>query len=132
MAEEVKARHEKLEAAEKAQRFLSEAGAALAKSLDYEATLQVVVRLALPCLADMYVVHIVEGDKARLVAIACTESEKEECLRDMNRRYPFAAIEQNPLWQALRTGQLQVFPKSRSLCWPPSPTMTSTLRGCEK
>jgi PAS domain S-box-containing protein len=45
--------------AEAAQRFLAEAGEALATSLDVEATLANIARLAVPRLADWCVVHLV-------------------------------------------------------------------------
>ena len=50
--------------AEAAQRFLAEAGEALATSLDVEATLANIARLAVPRLADWCVVHLVQEDGA--------------------------------------------------------------------
>ena len=53
--------------AEEAQRFLLEAGAALASSLDYRNTLAAVAKLAVPRIADWTRVDILEGDRLRTV-----------------------------------------------------------------
>jgi predicted ATPase/signal transduction histidine kinase len=54
--------------AEAAVRFLADAGAALSESLDYQATLNELARLAVPSLADWCVVDVVDGDRIRRVA----------------------------------------------------------------
>ena len=51
--------------AEEAQRFLVEAGAALAGSLDYRSTLAAVARLAVPRIADWARVDVIEAGKLR-------------------------------------------------------------------
>jgi PAS domain S-box-containing protein len=51
-------------------RFLADAGSILASSLDYERTLQQVVRLAVPVLADYCVLDLVDGATVRRVAAA--------------------------------------------------------------
>ncbi|WP_224244660.1 ATP-binding protein [Hyalangium gracile] len=53
---------EELRRAEANSRFLSEASAALASSLDYESTLRNVARLAVPTLADWCLVDLVQPD----------------------------------------------------------------------
>ena len=50
-------------------RFLSEVGAALAGSLDYEATLRTVAKLPVPWLGDCCLLDIVEGDVADRTSI---------------------------------------------------------------
>jgi signal transduction histidine kinase len=55
---------------ERAQRFLAEAGAALAESLDYQTTLSRVARLAVPELADVCAVELVVEDDRVVVAHA--------------------------------------------------------------
>jgi PAS domain S-box-containing protein len=60
--------------AEAAQRFLAEASALLAASLDYETTLASVARLAVPFLADACTVDVVEDDgAAHPLAVAVTD-----------------------------------------------------------
>jgi hypothetical protein len=49
---------------ELAQRFLSEASAVLASSLDYQTTLERVAQLTVPEFADWCTVHIIEEDGA--------------------------------------------------------------------
>jgi signal transduction histidine kinase len=56
--------------AESAQRFLSESSKQLAQSLDYEATLDKTVRLAVPAIADWCVVDLIQDGTLRRVAAA--------------------------------------------------------------
>jgi PAS domain S-box-containing protein len=75
--------------AELAQRLLSEAGAALSSSLDYEQTLARVARLAVPQLADWCGVSIPDDDGyLRSVAVAHVDPGKVEFAREYNGRYP--------------------------------------------
>jgi signal transduction histidine kinase len=62
--------------AEAAVRFLADAGVALSESLDYQATLNELARLAVPSLADWCVVDVVDGDKIRRVAWSHIDPEK--------------------------------------------------------
>ena len=68
-------------------RFLAEAGQQLSATLDVKATLQSLVRLAVPQLADWATVHFKEGEQV------CTPlihhwGGKEQMLRDLLQRYP--------------------------------------------
>ena len=66
--------------AEKAERravFLGEAGALLASSLDYRATLTRLTRLAVPRLADLCAVDMVEGDSVQRLAVTHVDPAKE-------------------------------------------------------
>jgi PAS domain S-box-containing protein len=68
--------------------FLAEASAALASSLDYEATLQRVARLAVPALGDWCTVYMVaENREIKRVAVAYTDGEKAT-LAEALRPYP--------------------------------------------
>jgi hypothetical protein len=69
-------------------RFLAEASAELASSLDYETTLAAVARLAVPRLADWCVVYILEGRALRNLAVAHADPAKVEWAREVGRRYP--------------------------------------------
>ena len=99
---------------ERNERFLSEAGAALAETLDYDATLRTVATLPVPLLADCCLLDIVEdekgGDQAALrritsghadaaVAAILQRSEAEQALRWTTP---------TPVVTVLRTGQPQV------------------------
>ena len=68
--------------AEMAQRFLAEAGAVLASSLDYEQTLARIAELAVPRLADWCSVSLPDGDRLRTVAVAHADPDKVRFARD--------------------------------------------------
>jgi len=68
--------------------FLAEAGRVLVSSLDYEATLDSVARLAIPRLADFCTVFIVEDDgRSRRVVLAHADPDVERRLRDLLSRH---------------------------------------------
>jgi PAS domain S-box-containing protein len=72
--------------AERAQALLARAGQVLASSLDHEATLQAVADLAVPELADICFVELLdEGGELRRVASAHALPHKAELLRDLAR-----------------------------------------------
>ncbi|MEA2639608.1 MAG: hypothetical protein QOF51_1002 [Chloroflexota bacterium] len=88
MAERTAA-YDQLAQAETRARFLAEAGAALASSLDYDATLRTVARLAVPTLADLCIVHLLREGSEDLepVAIAALDPAVEEELWEINRAH---------------------------------------------
>lgn len=91
------------------QRFLAEAGDILASSLDYATTLQNVVRLGVPRLADCCAIGVVDDGDVRAVEFAAADPEKEAVLRELLRRSPPGRYEAgHPLGRALRTGEAQV------------------------
>lgn len=106
------ARVEAQEARENAA-FLAEAGVRLASSLDYEATLQQVARLAVPRMADWCVVDCQEGNAVRLVAVAHVEPAKEDLVRELRRRYPPDPNAPHGLPKVLRTGEPELYPEVR-------------------
>src|SRR5436190_2475414 len=89
---------------EQAWQFLAEASAALASSLDYQATLKQVVDLAVPRIADWCGVDILspDGSLAQL-AVAHFDPSKRELAREWRRRWP-PQPEALP-YQVIRTGQ---------------------------
>jgi PAS domain S-box-containing protein len=94
------------------QRLLADARALLASSLDYEATLRSVARLAVPALADLCIVDILEEDRSiRRMAAAHVDPVKEELVREMRRRYPPDPNGPQPFLKALRTGRSQLVPE---------------------
>ena len=71
------------------ERFLSEAGQALASSLDYEETLQRVARLAVPQIADWCAVEMPdESGTLQQVALAHVDPDKVALGQEMRERYP--------------------------------------------
>lgn len=74
--------------AEHAQRFLAQAGAVLASSLDYERTLNRIARLSVPRLADWCNVTMPSGDRLRSVALVHVDPAKLELAREYQERYP--------------------------------------------
>ena len=64
--------------AEAAVRFLADAGAALAESLEYQSTLKQLAQLAVPVLADWCVVHVVEDGVVQWVASAHVDPGQAE------------------------------------------------------
>jgi len=86
--------------------FLAEASAALASSLDYEATLQQVAKLAIPALGDWCTVYMLAEDGAiRRVAVAYTDGEKAELAQALRRYPPSPVSDRSSVAQAMRTGQ---------------------------
>jgi signal transduction histidine kinase len=96
-------------AAETAERILVEAGATLASTLDYDATLQDVARLAVPALADWCTVDLAEASGAiRRVALAAAEPAKEALLREITTRFPPSWDDPHPAGIAMRTGRTEL------------------------
>lgn len=89
--------------------FLAEASQVLASSLDYEATLQQVARLAVPQIADWCTVHIVEdGVVSRLIVHA--EPDAMELASEYSAKYPEALYPDRGLGKVLRTGEPEIYP----------------------
>lgn len=69
--------------------FLAEASRVLASSLDYQATLSQVARLAVPYLAEWCIVDMLDDSEgARRVKIAHADPDKEALAREVDERYP--------------------------------------------
>ena len=91
-------------------RFLAEGGELLAASLDYEATLRTVAKLAVPALADFAMVHLANGDKPRLVSVAHADPVQEAVLADIGRAYRPADNPRSVIMQVLRSGSPVLMP----------------------
>jgi PAS domain S-box-containing protein len=86
--------------------FLADASAVLASSLDYEATLQKVARLAVPALGDWCTVYMLGEDREiRRVAVAYTDGEKAELARALRRYPPSPVAPRSSVAAAMRTGK---------------------------
>jgi PAS domain S-box-containing protein len=68
---------------ERVARFLAESTSALNASLDFDAALDAVARLAVPTLADCCTVHVVEEGMIRLVAVAHGDTQKAALLHEV-------------------------------------------------
>ena len=98
--------------AEEAVAFLAEASRVLASSLDYQATLASVARLAVPRLADYCAVHLVDASgEPRTVEAAHADPDKLPLLWEMLRRYPPRRGSGTPASTALATGEPVLAPE---------------------
>src|SRR3982751_1708909 len=97
------------EAAEHARQqatFLAEAGSALSASLDYEATLTSVARLAVPSIADWCAVDMLgEGGKLQRLAVAHVDPKKVEFAQRLQDRYPADPDTPGGTHDVVRTGK---------------------------
>jgi PAS domain S-box-containing protein len=92
--------------AEEAQRFLARASSLLDSSLDYEATLDALARLAVPTLADYCLVDLVEDDvRVRRVGRAHADHGRESMLRASEVVSLDADPERHPVVKVVRTGK---------------------------
>jgi PAS domain S-box-containing protein len=93
---------------EESQRFLVEAGAALASSLDYRSTLTTVASLAVPHIADWVRVDMLEEGRLRTLAVEHADRAKIEFAFELAKKYPEdPAAEQGPP-HVLRTGESEL------------------------
>jgi PAS domain S-box-containing protein len=96
--------------AEGAQWFLARASAELAASLDDEATLARVARLATRSIADLCVVDLApeQGGPLRRVAAAHADADHEEHTRALRLRHPIDPSGTHPIARVFRTGCVEL------------------------
>jgi PAS domain S-box-containing protein len=93
---------------ERSQRFLAQAGAILASTLDYEKTLSSVAGLTVPELADWSVVYVRdEGGAVRRIEVAHADPTKRELLHEL-LLYPLDPRTPHPVFPVLETGAPEV------------------------
>ena len=97
--------------AEEAQRFLVDAGAALASSLNYRSTLAAVAKLAVPRIADWSRVDILEEGRLRTVAVEHVDPRKVELALELGRRYPEREDAQQGPPRVVHTGKSELVPE---------------------
>lgn len=91
--------------------FLAEASAVLSGSLDYETTLQVLARLAVPRLADWCTVTILDERGAVLRKAAHADPAKEATLQELIDHHPLDLDAEHGVGKVLRTGQSEFLPE---------------------
>lgn len=95
--------------AERMMKFLAEASAALASSLDYRRTLATLARLCVPALADWAAVDMLDADHTlHRLAVFHVDPSKIELAHEINRRWPTHLDDPFGVPQVLRTGRPEV------------------------
>ena len=101
---------------EAVQRFLSAASSALAGSLDYATTIQVVANLMVPYLADCCVINVLDEHRGlSQVALSCVDPGQQDSMRQIYAGVPLDRDGPHPVAIALRNEQsmlYSVFPES--------------------
>jgi PAS domain S-box-containing protein len=93
-------------------RFLAEASMILDESLDYEATLSTVSRLAVPWMADWCVIDMLESDGTlRRVTTAHVDPAKVGLAREWHERYPPNPDAPGGAPNVSRTGVSEIYPE---------------------
>jgi PAS domain S-box-containing protein len=108
--------------AEARRQFLADAGAMLAESLDYEATLAKVAQLSVPRLADWCAVDLIQpGELHPKRVVAHVDQSKAELARELSIKYRPHLEAPRGVAHVLRTGKPQLYPEItdellRALC----------------
>jgi len=98
--------------AEDSQRFLAEASALLATSLDYQITLENLAKLAVPRLADWCAVDMVdEAQTIRRLAVVHVDPSKVQWAQELQDRYPPNPEDLHGVAKVLRTGESEWYPE---------------------
>jgi PAS domain S-box-containing protein len=98
--------------AEASQRFLAEASALIASSLDYGTTLASVARMAVPDMADWCAVDLLETDGSlKRLAVAHVDPAKVEWAHELEKRYPHDMNAQRGIPNVLRTSRSEIYPE---------------------
>jgi signal transduction histidine kinase/CheY-like chemotaxis protein len=92
-------------------RILSEASSVLGTSLDYEATLASVARLAVPALADACVIDVVEEDGSLRRLAPVLDDPWREKLQEVFRTERLDSRTFHPVLEVVQTGKAEVLPE---------------------
>jgi signal transduction histidine kinase len=95
---------------ERGARFLADATSALSASLDCDAALDAVTRLAVPTLADCCTVHVVEHGTIRLVAVAHADAKKAALVHEVAHSSEMVTTASDSL-ERIRTMQSELIPE---------------------
>lgn len=95
-----------------AERFLYEAGTVLSSSLDYQTTLAMVARLAVPYFADWCAVDMLgEDGLAHRLAVAHSDPDKVAWAEELYQKYPPDPNLPRGLYNVIRTGASEFYPE---------------------
>jgi serine phosphatase RsbU (regulator of sigma subunit) len=101
--------------AEQSLDFLDHASEVLARSLDYEQTLQDVARLAVPELADWCAIDVVQPDGSlRQITSKHPDPDQEEFLMELRRRFRDQVRDSAGVAKVIRTGEVEHVPDTDS------------------
>jgi PAS domain S-box-containing protein len=90
--------------------FLAEAGALLGASLDLEETLDAVTRLAVPAIADLCAIDLLEDDGSiRRVAAAHADPARTEIAHELGRLWPSRLEDEGGFGRVIRTGEPEFY-----------------------
>ncbi len=92
-------------------RILSEASSVLGTSLDYEATLASVARLAVPALADACVIDVVEEDGSLRRLAPVLDDPWREKLQEVFRTERLDPRKFHPVLEVVQTGKPEILPE---------------------
>ncbi len=92
-------------------RFLAEASAELARSLDYEQTLAQVAQLAVPGFADWCAISLEQDGVLRTLAVAHRDPAKVDLALQLQQRYPADPDAPGGAYEVLRTGEPLLVPE---------------------
>jgi PAS domain S-box-containing protein len=96
---------------EEGQRFLGEASAILASSLDYQTTLDEVAKLAVRRLADWCVVYVRDREDLQQLVMAHADPAMAPAAEEIQGRYPFSARRSQAIVEVARTGRSVLVPE---------------------
>jgi len=97
---------------EEQERFLAEASAILATSLEYQTTLENLARLVVPQLADWCCIYVVEADGSFApVTVTHADPVKEQWAKELIRRYPLNLNSSYGTAQAIYNGKSVLYPE---------------------
>ncbi len=85
-------------------RFLARAASSLSASLDYGSTIETLANLAVPFLADICAVDLLEHGQVRLGAVAAANLRHQKAVIEGRSRFPIALTSQHPVAVAIRGG----------------------------
>ncbi|HVU12444.1 MAG TPA: PAS domain S-box protein [Phototrophicaceae bacterium] len=114
---------------EAGQQFVLDAGVALVSSLDYEATLGTVVKLAVPEIADWCAIDLLTPENTiQRVAVAHIDPEKVRWAYEIQQRFPPTLNSPNGVGLVLRTGQTEFVPDLPALMAPIYNTLSDEVQ----
>ena len=92
-------------------RFLAEASAELASSLDYESTLKAVAHLAVPDFADWCHIQLLQDGVLRTIVTAHPDEVLESRILELQERYPPDPDATRGAYEVVRTGKPELTPE---------------------